>query len=284
MNNLAFLINSCDAYKDVLESQLVLLKHYGFINDYFKKIHINSESIQKLNNNYSEFTFHQSREPEWGGRLLEVLENIEEEYIWMFFDDYFPQSYFSRIYAEEMIEYVLTNNVDCLLLSPVLDLKDQDANTNRKFNIVPVSTLYRINSAPAIWKKSALIRTLRKNDSPWSWECFGAYRDKIEDFKIEIVKKKSKYEYKYSYLTGGAIYRGAWVSSVIRSYDTELQNQIDTKSRVIVEDLDVIKRSLAWKLNFMLVGYNTSGIKSFEFFYKSLALKLKKSLDKIIVF
>lgn len=281
-NRVSLLINSCDAYGDVLSSQLRILGYFNYINDHFDKIYVNTESLNYTGNLKGDAKIHflQNNCAYWGERLINSLKEIETEFVFVLFDDYFPETEFCEQLINLTTEFLSTDGSDCAILSPVLSLEDNCTVLSSNFRLVPKNSLYRINSAPAIWKTKSLISTLSREDDPWVWECFSMYRKNARALRIVSVDKNSKLQYRYSYHTGGAVYRGSWVESALSSYTDEIRSLIAFGSRPIISSIESKPRSLSWKMNLLITGLKSSGIGALHFFIASLLVSLKKKYSR----
>ena len=102
---------------------------------------------------------------------------------------------------------------------------------NDKFIIINNSVPYRINTSPAIWRKSFLKELISEKDDPWSWEAFAHLKEFAKSKVILSISQDVLPAYNYSASEGGAIYRGKWVLSVV---DPKLQKyniKIDLNKR-----------------------------------------------------
>ena len=252
-NNTLILINSCDAYSDVLSIMIKSLE-VNWSNNPFKIV-INTESNKSIwvKNNVK-----------WGARLLETLSELNCDYIITLMDDFI---------LEEVV------NMD--LVYKALSVMDEDPSiavfylahsesktvTDGDYYQMDLAKESVLNCHPAIWRKKELINMTKSYDNPWSWETFGSYRAVKSIKKFCMVSSKSLDVYKYKSETGGAIYRGLWVKNVVEPWIHNYNIKIDLDKRGILEPNKTIKRSIKWKLNFLYLGFRSMGFGMIIYIY-----------------
>ena len=110
---LAVLISSCDGYQDVWDPFFLLMDKYW--KDIPYPVYLNTETINydKKYNNFSIQTLNLKKKRKlktsWSQRMIDVLERIEEEYIFILIEDFF-----------------LRERVQTELIEKILDKMDED--------------------------------------------------------------------------------------------------------------------------------------------------------------
>jgi len=264
--NTAILINSCDAYSDVLRLNLCALEEYWkscefpiFVNTESKCIqsdHFNIYSIQYKNNIIND---------RWGRRFKNALNSIDQEFVIVIYDDYIIESEISHNFLSSIINIMSNSNlVDCFYLTYQNFKITFDAAKN--LYSVDKDNYYRINSAPALWRKKVLLNLIEDNENPWTWEFFSMYKDCAKNLGIYSVPSVEQNIFNYNNSKGGAIYRGKWVSEValpkIKKYNLNIN--IDDRGCINMDELS--PRSLTWKIKFFLSGFKMVGFHSFNLF------------------
>jgi len=120
-----------------------------------------------------------------------------------------------------------------------------------------------------------LIKYTGKNDTPWAWEVFGSYRTYKDGKKFYAPVSSSFSLYRFDYEKGGAIYRGKWVSHVVIPKNKKYNLNMDFSIRGFSAEDRYEKRSLTWKMKFLLLGFRMVGFKSFIFIIRYLKIKLQ---------
>lgn len=272
-NDLSLVIVTCDSYSDVLEQLLRKLNEIDFFDLGFKKIIVATDHYsQKLD--VDKYGINQVVEGEaWGERLRSALKIVETERCIVLLDDYIPTS---SVDTGEMKKVLNALNIDddCVYLTSVFkQLQNAKAALMSGYVELPRSMLYRVNSTAAIWKVSSLLTVLKDSDSPWAWEAFAGFSNHAARMKLYAPIDDESQVYSYSYKTGGAVYRGCWVYSSLKSSGMTDEEIGCLKDRPIIYELDSSKRPLSWKLRFLLQGYKMIGLKVMQFIYYSLKKK-----------
>ena len=169
------------------------------------------------------------------------------------------------------------NNIGVIYLNSILQ---ENKNDSLHF-LKEVHELqpYRINSAPALWRKSFLINLIEENDDPWSWEAFAGYKKIARKLKVLSIFKDVKPVYDFNTSKGGAIYRGKWVEEVIISKIAKYNIPINLNLRGVFKKKDLIKRSFIFKLNFLISGFRMVGFRVVFFIFYMIKKKLKSIIN-----
>lgn len=267
-NKLTIVVNTCDAYNDVLSLFFAAFKEYW--QDCPYDIVINSELLE-----YSEYPAKTNNYNgrEWGGRLLSTLNGIKTEYILMLYDDFILEDFVSNEKIKKICD--LLDKDDNSAVVYLIDTKSQGCLlSGLNLTLLDNNIDYRLNSAPAIWRRTDLIRYTGLYDNPWAWEVFGSYRTYKENKNFYSISSKNDDIYPYNYNKGGAIYRGKWVEEIVKDKVNKYQLPLDLSERGFSSDLEPEKRSLSWKVNFMKIGFKMVGFKAFIFIYRYVKAKI----------
>jgi len=276
-NNCAIVVNSCDAYEDVWELFFRSLKHNWpecdldiYLNTETKIYNFNGLKLNKINtNSVSNKT--------WGSRLLSVLNNIDKEYVITLFDDFVLEKHVNIEKIKTCIlEMQRDSSISVFYLSHSPGSNSDDKRF-KDFELMGQRNDYRLNSAPAIWRRKKIIQYTGSIDNPWAWEFFGSARTYYTNDKFYCSKINKEDVFVYNYNLGGAIRRGKWVASVVKPLLVKHDLNIDLEKRGIAsENLNEGKYSLKWKIDFFILGFRMVGIKAFIFIFRVLKKKLLK--------
>ncbi|OCH11923.1 hypothetical protein A6E05_10135 [Aliivibrio sp. 1S165] len=273
--DITIVINSCDSYSDVWPLFLSAFGEYWsgceypiiinteFIKDNLKVIDKNID-IHNVNN----------IDDAWGSRLLQTLNSISSEYVLLLFDDYILESEVDDEAIKKIISF-LDDNKDAAVyyLNSVCNQTHKD-EPNLPYRVLKNYVDYRLNSAPAIWRRRDLIALTGEGDNPWAWEVFGSYRTYTYKKTFYSVPSISRNLFPYDYRKGGAIYRGKWVEDVVVPKIEKYQLNIDITTRGATSKIVPEKRTLMWKINFLLLGYKMVGFKSLFFVFNAIRSKV----------
>lgn len=282
--NIEIVVNSCDAYSDIWEMFFLCFSEYWPHNKAI--IHLNTEykkyvPPEHLNLNIQSHTFKSGSIDQWGARLISTIESIKSEYVVMLYDDFILNQ---RVDNKKFIELVdlITNshNIDVIYLTRLVGVKKYPWNDSG-LSLVGSESDYRLNSAPAIWRKSALLNYTRTQDNPWAWEYFGSYRTFKYKKEFLAISDTHGDVYPYDYQKGGAIYRGKWVVDVVKPVIEKYNLAINLNERGILESYDFPKRNLKWKFLFLATGVKMLGFRIFVVFYRMMKVRLSNFLPNL---
>jgi len=271
-NSLTIVINTCDLYSDVLELFFAAFKEFWPNCPY--SIVINSET-----NNYQQYDcasthlYSLRKHNSWGERLLQTLKAINSEYVLMLYDDFILESMVNNNKIKSLIDLLESNERASVVYLIHTSLPSISSEFDG-LDIVYDNIEYRLNSAPAIWRRNKLIEYTGEFDNPWAWEVFGSYRTFNDGFVFYTLNESSSDIYSYNYKKGGAIYRGRWVKEVIEDKFKKYMIDIDLNKRGYSENATTESRSLIWKVKFMYLGYKMVGMKSLRFIGNYIKVKI----------
>lgn len=260
---LTIVVNTCDAYSDVLD--IFFHAMHDCWPDCPYPVVINTEASTYT---YPARVHNHSRSgggDDWGERLLATLGSIDTEYVLMLYDDFILDTkvsnesmnaalYLLRSQAKAVVAYL----IDTAL--PLITMNSDDVFVALKDRVD-----YRLNSAPAIWRRRALMEYTAPGDTPWAWEVFGTYRTWSDGKIFYSLNPKLGDVYSYNHAKGGAIYRGKWVREVVDQVKQKYRLDIDWNQRGFSSDMVFEKRSLIWKIRFMQTGFRMVGFRALHF-------------------
>lgn len=252
-------VNSCDAYSDVWPLFFTAFAEHWSTNRI--PIVVNTETAQLPILPISATVHHYSEDAEnsnWGGRLLSTLSDQTADFVIMLFDDFILESDVDVSVLEDCIERMRADSSITVFYLINVPGAEECSSVGAGFSRLPRFANYRLNSAPAIWRRSSLIEFTRQCDSPWVWELFGTVRTYRKATGFFCVRSGEKAIYPYDYSMGGAIYRGRWVGRVVEPKLAKYRLQIDLHKRGITEGRDM-RRSGYEKLRMLVAGFRAVG-------------------------
>lgn len=269
-NKLKMLVNSCDAYEDLWEMFYKAVDYYWADREI--DIVINTEKKDSLNFDVRKLSLHNSSSDSWGQRLIDTLSDIEQDYVLMVCDDFILEDYIDAKNFEAILLWLDKDPSISAFYLEDLYLNSKNDGKYNNFKIIDKKSDFRLNTAPAIWRKSHLLDYTRKVDNPWAWEVFGTYRTQKTDRKFYQLDNCKYYDFNGK--KGGAIYRGKWVKDVVLDKKEKYHLDIDFSKRGFSSETTVEKRSILWKLNFVYIGYRMIGFDVFKYIYRYVKIKL----------
>jgi hypothetical protein len=279
---LTILINTCDAYSDVWPF------FFSALNEYWPhrklKVVLNTEQKKpNLGTNVIVSNFTDSGS--WGLRLRDSLQDIETEFVLSAYDDFILEHFIDEVELSEILLRMESDPDIAVVYLTKLGLKTKE-NTyliserkkGNKYVLLDDKADYRLNSAPAIWRRKDLLDYTGVFDTPWAWEAFGTFRTIGDSKKFYCPGEKEEDIYKFNSKKGGAIYRGKWVQEVVVDKAEKYKLNTDFNIRGFSSDTIFEKRTLSWKINFILLGYKMVGFDVLKFIVSALKSKLIKAL------
>lgn len=271
------LVNSCDAYEELWTPFFKVLKDNWknlnceiILNTETKKFNMEGMNIR---------TFELGAERkgyQWGGRLRATLREVKSEYVISLFDDFILETKVDIRRLQQCLDWMEKDKKIAAFYLMTLPQPNQPDDKYEGFDLVPQGQNYRLNSAPAIWRKEKLMEYTGDIDTPWAWEFFGSTRTYHTGDTFYCVKKGNDPIYNYNHRMGGAIHRGKWVRSVIEPVIEKYELQLNLSKRGFEDEVTLGKRhSLKWKLQFFYLGYKMVGKNMFVMLYRMVKVKIR---------
>lgn len=270
--DLTIVVNTCDAYHDVLSIFFCALQDHW--QDCPYTVVINTES-RTYSHPARVHTYSAPRGvDDWGGRLCAALSTIDSEFVMMLYDDFILDAPVNQDRIHQALSLLRSdaNAVVAYLIDTRLPLSQ--TATDAPFVALKDRVDYRLNSAPAIWRKQSLLNYTQPGDTPWAWEVFGTYRTWGDGCVFYSLNPSESDIYPYNHAKGGAIYRGKWVREVVEQLPEKYPLSIDWATRGFSSDAVFEKRSFVWKLGFIKTGFRMVGFKAVYFLVSYLREKL----------
>jgi hypothetical protein len=269
------IVNSCDSYADVWPLFFAAFKDRW--SDCPFPVVVNTESLNafspglRVNSHVMASTQSPSA---WGARLLETLEDQSSEYVLMLFDDFVLEAPVDTEAIGRCLAWMDTaSDISVFYLSHIPGAA-RPASRYPGFEEIPRLTNYRLNSAPALWRRQHLIELTHADDNPWIWELFGTSRTFLHCGRYFCARPGHETVYRYNYTMGGAIYRGKWVPQVAGPLIERYGLDIDMDARGITGARGA-PRTLAEKLGMLAQGFRASGWLALVIVWLLLLTKLR---------
>jgi hypothetical protein len=262
-HDLTVVVNTCDAYHDVLAIFFHALRDYWPDCPY--PVVINTESNM---HDYPALVHnHRSKNgvDDWGERLRSTLSSIDSKFVLMLYDDFILDATVSNQRVQAALELLQSQAHTAVIYLINTSRPLQWMSSDDVFIPLQDEVDYRLNSAPAIWRKQTLMDYTSAGDTPWAWEVFGTYKTWGDGRLFYSLNPCQTDIYSYNYKKGGAIYRGKWVKEVVEQVAQKYPLGIDWSLRGFASDTILEKRTFIWKLRFMQTGFRMVGFKALFF-------------------
>lgn len=278
MSEVTIIVNTCDAYEDVWQLFFCAFNEYWSECEYEIILNTEKKQTKLLNNKIRIHNFHSlNGEDKWGLRLKQTLIECKSQYVLMLYDDFILEGAIAEDKIKECLESMDRHpEVAVFYFNNISVNKNISDDRFEGYELMPQRGDYKLNSAPSVWRREKLMSYVENNDNPWGWEFFGSYRTYGTSDLFYCVQKGHENIYPYNYEMGGAIYRGKWVGQIVLPLIEKYGLQINLRIRGLADGAQTNnKRSLLWKMKFVLLGFRMIGVGAFIFIYRALRKKLK---------
>lgn len=232
------LLSSCDSYSDTWAPFFFLMNKYW--KDCPYNVFLNTESLSyEVPDSYGfDVTALHPKKPNcrWGERMMDVLKQIDTPYVFLTLDDYFIRSDLKQ----EVFDYCLElMEKDSSIASIQMDAARRVQEGKRVINgdeiilnELPESG-WKTHFIPTIWRKSVLLKWLRKHESIWGFELYGSQRARWWHYKEKVLTLDAPVVYDYLWVDSySVILNGKWYSSdVVDSFFASHGIEIDFNKR-----------------------------------------------------
>ena len=255
--NCAFLLCSCDSYEDTWEPHFQLLAKYW--PDIPFPIYLNTETLQfvpSVSLPFSVTTINSPKARYWSERMLRVLREIPEEYIFLTLDDLFLKSPVKGKMIEQMLQKLQDNPDIASIRFWAHDQEIRDVDTPELVEVGQDGdkTLF----VPTLWRKSVLMKWLRPHESIWGFELYGSQRARHWKYPEKVYTVHAPVIYDYLLITGcSTIINGRWLDDqAVDCFfaDNGIQIDFSTRGRLSLEEYrnrtmkDTLKHYTPWQI------------------------------------
>jgi hypothetical protein len=240
---LAVLIVSCDKYKDTWNVFLSLLNKFWPDIPYKIYLGTNSEDFKYVVNGQDIQVIKSNVDTSWASTYRSFLNQIDEDYVLPFLDDFFIFDKVNTHLVSELFEIFLNEKIDCLSLTNDYLGKKNFKNYNF-LKTIESKEEYIVNSGVNIWKKDLLKTFLRDNYTPWEFELKNSRNINNGTINFEwhfVAVKKSLFK-----LLNGVI-RGKWVPQTVRKVN-KIGVEVNIGDRDIMNKKESLTESMKFKL------------------------------------
>jgi hypothetical protein len=213
--DLAVLVLSCDAYKDLWAPYMQLFHKYwkdSQLNFYFC-----SDTLKAEDPSFTDIPV--GKPVEWSARLLYAVEQIKEPYVLLLLDDYYITK---PVKEDELLRSVkvmeATGAGYCRIYpcpAPTVDLPGHP-----EYGIFEKGVAYRTSTQATIWKTNTLRKFIIPTESVWDFELKGSDRSNeiTEPFiGLKLINNNPILDdehYPYHYLCT-AVYKKKWMKEAV---------------------------------------------------------------------
>lgn len=257
---LAVFVTSFDGYSDLWDDFFRIF--YNYWSDCPYNIYLSSN--YKIYQNNDIITIRTGKEISWKDRMLKALNNISEEYVLVFLEDYLLGKKVHNNDIDEILKFMAKRNVNMYRIANIPKLK-KNINTLANSSAIPIlkDKRYSVNFQASIWNREHLIKIIKNQDGNTCW-----------DFEYHFLKiaDNANHEFYEDYFADNrdlfniknGVLKGKWIPSTLRYYKKK-GILIDTKKRVVLSYLTYSRYCFI------------------SFFSAHIPLKVNKFIKKILI-
>lgn len=240
--NCAFLLSTCDSYEDTWSPFFELIKKYWPNISYRIFLNTETKKINDANLPFDINVINSSGNCTWSQRLINVLDQIDEEYIFMVLDDFFLKSPVKESYIEELLSNMeKDSSIASYQLKAARLIQEGKAFESNKLLVSELDENgWKTHFVPTIWRKSVLKKWLRPHESIWGFELYGSQRARRWHYKEKVLVVESPVIFDYLWVDGcSVIVNGKWLDSVeIDNFfkNNNIDIDFDIRGRITLEE------------------------------------------------
>ena len=166
---------------------------------------------------------------------------MNTEYVFFLLEDFFFEKPVNTAEIERCLDYMerdksianftMMSTAECANPENCVKSSKYDGFLERRQH-----GMCKLNAAPGLWRKEALMTWTAENDTPWEWEYFGSMRTWFSKAKFYSRKITAPPVFVYDVVHGGAVHRGKWVGKSVRPILEEYGITLDLDKRGVIED------------------------------------------------
>lgn len=209
--NIAILVVSCDAYKDVWRP---------FFHAFFKYWPDCPYPVFFGSNN---LTYEDSRitpimigpDVDYSSNLLAMLEHIEQDWVITWMEDFILTAPVNTARVRQLVNLAQQMQVGHLKLANNPYSTEMVDDETRDIADIPRGSRYRVSFGLGLWRKSVLCKVLRPGETAWDIERQGTLRSyELEERFLRLSKPSLKDDPPFRHIYTG-IWRGRWTRQAV---------------------------------------------------------------------
>ena len=223
LDNVAILVPSCDKYSEAWPGFFTLLDRYWPENKDLNIYLIGGKKSYKKDNVINISFTHDKG---WSDNVIEALEHIHEDYVFIILEDYFLISPVKNDKLVIAFETMKSEKAASLVIA--FNEHATPHPTIKEVGFMNKDQPYRASLQAVIWRKEDLKKIIRSGESPWQFELDGTRR--TYEMKAPFLSITDKSIFNYI----GAISRGHWSRTAMHYIKKE---KLDFQRHMPVENV-----------------------------------------------
>ncbi len=254
-NRYALLVSSTDSFADTWQPFFTLLEEY-WPHPERVPIYLNSEhqttSHRRLNIISTRVgRFFPGTHPTWSESIRAALSLIDHEFVLYVQDDYF-------LNGPVRVD-ILDEAVDAMKVHSLAHVRLVDGSSvvspgpGPMLETIRRSTKYYLSLQAGLWRRAALMKLLRRHESPWDFELLGSHRARLRSDRLTRVRFDEFHAPRsrvFPYEPTGIV-KGRWQREIVVELFANHHIEVDYSGRGFVDEADgrlqSTTRSRFWK-------------------------------------
>lgn len=241
MNEITIVVTTSDGYTSLIDGFIFFYNKFNPDNNF--NLFFALESVEL--NSYSNFNFITTYKKNWSERLHFVLESIESEFVFIIPEDFYLAHKVDLLRVQDLLSFSINHKIDHLG-----GFSNQDNTTLELFSngmeyfsvdktwFKPYIHLF---SGSGIYRRTFLMKILRKNENIWEFETNAGYR--VNQFTVNNYRYKTNSE-PFAVYPPGIISRGELTndgSDFLKIHNYELEWVSQKRKVTTFEDSRAIR-------------------------------------------
>lgn len=232
ISNIAFLVVSCDKYKDLWP--IFFKTFFKYWDECPYKIYLASNFEKYVDDRINNISFGQ--DSDYSSNLCNILSEIEEEWIIVWYEDAFITKKVNNQLVLDIVTEAVNKNIDYLKLT--VDFPLYYGKPNQNFGPIPRGVKYRSAMGMALYHRKTLDKILIPGLSAWQLDK-STDNDKLD---CEFYALNSKYRFNRPFEIINSVIKGKWQRNAPAFLNKEgLSNLIPTRHKQSLKDYLYIK-------------------------------------------
>lgn len=229
--NIAIILNTCDAYSDAWDVYFELLNRMWPESQNYHVV-LNTETMDYSYKDMK-ITVHKylgKKTPTWSEQLISTLQDIDQEYVLLMLEDDWLNSRVDDDKFRQCVKLMSNDKrIKMIDYTPAKCTRDGRMMMDGQFRIKEKSEKYRLNCQVCLWRRDYLLSILRAQENPWQFEIYATRRSSIRPGIILRYCQKDGLLFDYDW--GNPIVRGKWKKEYVDKLYEMHQIVVDTAKR-----------------------------------------------------
>ena len=229
MKKSAILVLSCDKYSSLWKPFFVQFHKYWPACRY--PLYLGSNTIV-YGGDKNVQTLLSGKSKDWSTNFLSILDQIPEEYIFVWLEDYFLTNYLDQKLFDSCLRFLISQKANHIQMTP--SIPSDEVSKDGMFACAKKGAPYRA-AAYGFWKKNHLQKIILPGENVWQFETFGSYRSSFFDGYFSL--RRNLFEY-IQIVERGKIFREAYEYCIKHNINLDMSDwQVHSRLHKVKSDI-----------------------------------------------